>query len=307
MAERSVAPDFGPKLRAYREAKKYTQDNLGVKIGFSGSAISKWEKGKPISAQALIALCDFFKITGETKIALFKSAGLQPLPSSDVMKLYARQKFANVHILAIINSTPNLEKAQLIQYSGTHVQGVLEELIDHHIPIQLTLQHPNTADDKDQKDKICTNVKDFYNKDASKKVTGTPAFEIRFYRDIATVRGVRLDDEIFIGYYTYESNKDKKGQVHGEDNFVQHFPAHHPDILTVRNQFSDTFQALYAYSQCLNCFLAHREKYLKVKEGEEKINAGLFECLDDPELMTTQCRRYNNRTHEYLDLPPSQA
>ena len=37
---------FGEKLKNYRKARKFTQDELAEKIGVSGQAVSKWEKGE---------------------------------------------------------------------------------------------------------------------------------------------------------------------------------------------------------------------------------------------------------------------
>jgi|GEM_PF-834340 len=37
---------FGKKLKDYRKTKKYTQDELAAKVGVSGQAVSKWEKGE---------------------------------------------------------------------------------------------------------------------------------------------------------------------------------------------------------------------------------------------------------------------
>ena len=39
-------PAFGEKLKAYRKLKDFTQDELAAKIGVSGQAVSKWEKGE---------------------------------------------------------------------------------------------------------------------------------------------------------------------------------------------------------------------------------------------------------------------
>lgn len=37
---------LGEKLKNYRKAKSFTQDELAAKIGVSGQAVSKWEKGE---------------------------------------------------------------------------------------------------------------------------------------------------------------------------------------------------------------------------------------------------------------------
>lgn len=37
---------FGERLKNYRKAKNLTQDEVAVKIGVSGQAVSKWEKGE---------------------------------------------------------------------------------------------------------------------------------------------------------------------------------------------------------------------------------------------------------------------
>ena len=37
---------FGERLKSYRKTKSFTQDEVAVKIGVSGQAVSKWEKGE---------------------------------------------------------------------------------------------------------------------------------------------------------------------------------------------------------------------------------------------------------------------
>ena len=58
------------KITTYRKEKKLTQEQLGAKLGISGQAVSKWEKGESMPDILLLPkLCELFEISLDTLLS----------------------------------------------------------------------------------------------------------------------------------------------------------------------------------------------------------------------------------------------
>jgi len=62
---------FGERLKSYRKMKDFTQEQLAARIGVSGQAISKWEKGECLpDVYNLKLLARFYRVTIDDLLAV---------------------------------------------------------------------------------------------------------------------------------------------------------------------------------------------------------------------------------------------
>lgn len=74
-------PTIHEKICALRKASGLTQEQLGAKLGISGQAVSKWEKGESMPDILLLPeLCDLFGITTDE---LLRNHSAEPAQKSD--------------------------------------------------------------------------------------------------------------------------------------------------------------------------------------------------------------------------------
>lgn len=74
MTESELLMAIGKQLKTLREEKFFAQSAIASAIGYSQSAVCRWENGwDPIPLAALLSICKFYGVTlGE----FFKEAGL---------------------------------------------------------------------------------------------------------------------------------------------------------------------------------------------------------------------------------------
>jgi len=66
---------FGLRLKALRQGKSLTQEQLGGKLGIVGASVSGYEKGISYpSVEALIELCRYFNVSADYLIGLADDA-----------------------------------------------------------------------------------------------------------------------------------------------------------------------------------------------------------------------------------------
>jgi transcriptional regulator with XRE-family HTH domain len=236
------AKNFGKRVEAYIRRAYATQKTIARLVGVSPAAINRWiHSSSGVTAQNLETFCEKLKLTDEERKELFELAGL-PLPPSPVLTVYEKQPDANIAIIQLINTRAHIEKAELIQYSSRYAREVIDALLKAEIPFKLLLCHPDERINALQGGKIRDNVKDFWV--VEREAIEAGRFQIFLYRNLAAIRAVRLDGDIFIGYYTYEPNEQNEVQLHGHDNFVIHFPRTNEATRIVLHDYERTWRAL---------------------------------------------------------------
>jgi transcriptional regulator with XRE-family HTH domain len=213
---------FGTHLKNLLKQNRVTQAKIAEELNFSASAVSKWVTGiNTPSASDLEKICERLRTTSKEKQVLFEEAGLTS-PPLDRLVIYKDQPTANDAIKKLIRSKPTPKQARIIQYSSHFVRELIDPLLDHHIPFKLLLYHPDLMTDAHQLEKIGTGIGHLLV--VAREEIITDKVELFLYRNPATMRAVRLDNELFVGYYTYELDYLKELKIHGHDNPVFYIP-----------------------------------------------------------------------------------
>lgn len=69
---------IGERLKYLRKKHKYSQIELGLKIGIDHSGISKLESGKrPVDHNELIAFCNFYRVSADYLLGIKKDEEIE--------------------------------------------------------------------------------------------------------------------------------------------------------------------------------------------------------------------------------------
>lgn len=109
------------------------------------------------------------------------------------------------------------QKVDLIEYSTATIDPILQELKKYRCKIRILIQHPNAAISLHQKGRILKTLDDRFRRTFSDY--GRESIEFRFYCLPGSIRGRNFDDQLVsLGWYTYSSDPDEYGNIHGDSN-----------------------------------------------------------------------------------------
>jgi len=155
---------------------------------------------------------------------------------------------SNVEYLCAYIEANKIEKARLIQYSGDKMRRVVENLLSKGARVELLLQHPSAVPNfpelrSFQREKIA-----LFNKTAKRDFRNHQNLIIRYYKEAASVRGVKLDDGFLsMGWYTYRSTSpsDKTPWLYGHNNTTISVYLNRAETRDLAATFDDVFLALW--------------------------------------------------------------
>ncbi|MGP1386139.1 MAG: hypothetical protein ACTS2F_21450 [Thainema sp.] len=89
--------------------------------------------------------------------------------------------------------TNNISKAKIIRYSGDMARRVIIKLPEKNTKVELLLQHPHNAVNLDQLGKIA-----LFHPGATTDFGNLQNLSVKYYSELASLRGVKLDDKILL-------------------------------------------------------------------------------------------------------------
>ena len=91
------AASFGKRLQGRRKAQGLTQEQLGVELGVSGQAVSKWENGESIPDLSLVpSLCKVLGTSADALLDIDGGVGIETLSQELASKLSGLKEPARV-------------------------------------------------------------------------------------------------------------------------------------------------------------------------------------------------------------------
>lgn len=137
----------------------------------------------------------------------------------------------------------------LLQYSSDQAEPLVSEAIPDS-EVYLLLKHPAEAVNPNQGDKIVTSVTERF------EVYGEyEQFNVRFYRETASVRGFKFGDErVALGWYTF----DREPEVRGHDNPVVNLTKYNTGYEDADSFFESAFRRLWRRSDTLEAVFDER-------------------------------------------------
>lgn len=157
--------------------------------------------------------------------------------------LISKDNDVNVNHLCEYVAANKIVKAQMIQYSGDMVRGLIEKLLNRGAKVELLLQHPDNMINQFQKTKMNTvlatvknDFKDFHN------------LSIRYYKEPASIKAVKFDDKLLsMGWYTYRNKKsdDKEPWLYGHNNAAISVHMEHGEGRDLVATFNEVFKILW--------------------------------------------------------------
>ena len=155
-------------------------------------------------------------------------------------------------------TTTEQKKARLIEYSTSSIKDILDALDKNEFKVQLLIQHPENAVSQLQKRKIWTAICDFhiYIQNYSKN------FEIRCYKNIASLRGRHIGENISIGHYIHyksrTSTNDEFDSILGHSSPMITFEQYTREGKIVLKFFNKCFDELWNSAEpvknvCMTC------------------------------------------------------
>ncbi len=177
-----------------------------------------------------------------TILAVVAYSLLQDRHKSSVPVLISSNNNANVDYLCNYITTNNISRARLIQYSGDMIKQVIGKLLERGATVELLLQHPSKALNQVQIEKMATFQHWVENDLNSRNLV------IRYYKEPAAVRGVKLDDRFLsIGWYIYRnrSRAEIVPWLYGHNNAAICVHVGHPGVRDLVDTFDESFQTLW--------------------------------------------------------------
>lgn len=137
-------------------------------------------------------------IIGLMVVVLDHLVKIHPAPPKPVLELCESDDKVHSTLDSIAASRP--KKADLIEYSAHTIQRFLGQLCDSNCVIRLLVQHPDSAPNQFQADRIRVNLANM----AKVTFENYNRVEIRCYRMPASIRARCFDDDqVIIGWYRY--------------------------------------------------------------------------------------------------------
>jgi transcriptional regulator with XRE-family HTH domain len=235
----------GERLRYYRDTvHRMSQEELGNRIGISGSQISRyendedWPRGETLEKIAAELNVEVQQITsgeqGWGKPTPLRDRDQQEVAAQRVIPArgvaqqvitFAKAEFAYHHIADLVRGR-GAEKVDLLQFSGDTVRPLLEAVVERSraAKIRLLLYAPVMArqydsDHKiDHRGRITTTIGEVRLLETENNLE--QPVELYHYRTPASVSSVIIDDEIIClsWYRAYREHNSKAVRLRGHDS-----------------------------------------------------------------------------------------
>jgi transcriptional regulator with XRE-family HTH domain len=245
IANLEEAQTQGERLRYYRDTvHRMSQEELGNRIGISGSQISRyendedWPRGETLEKIAAELNVEVQQITsgeqGWGKPTPLRDRDQQEVAAQRVIPArgvaqqvitFAKAEFAYHHIADLVRGR-GAEKVDLLQFSGDTVRPLLEAVVERSraAKIRLLLYAPVMArqydsDHKiDHRGRITTTIGEVRLLETENNLE--QPVELYHYRTPASVSSVIIDDEIIClsWYRAYREHNSKAVRLRGHDS-----------------------------------------------------------------------------------------
>jgi transcriptional regulator with XRE-family HTH domain len=245
IANPEEAQTQGERLRYYRDTvHRMSQEELGNRIGISGSQISRyendedWPRGETLEKIAAELNVEVQQITsgeqGWGKPTPLRDRDQQEVAAQRVIPArgvaqqvitFAKAEFAYHHIADLVRGR-GAEKVDLLQFSGDTVRPLLEAVVERSraAKIRLLLYAPVMArqydsDHKiDHRGRITTTIGEVRLLETENNLE--QPVELYHYRTPASVSSVIIDDEIIClsWYRAYREHNSKAVRLRGHDS-----------------------------------------------------------------------------------------
>jgi len=137
----------------------------------------------------------------------------------------------------------NISRARMIQYSGDMIRRVVEKLLEKGATVELLIQHPSKAPNQFQIEKMAS-----FQHRAKYDFKNNQNLIIRYYKETASLKGVKLDDSFLsMGWYIYrnKSKSEIEPWLYGHNNATISVLLGGPEFRDLAATFDETFQALW--------------------------------------------------------------
>jgi hypothetical protein len=184
-----------------------------------------------------------------------------------IKSVYSVSKDYHEYSTYIIEKIRNEEKkeARLLEYTTSSIKDILDALDKNNYKTKILIHHPENAINRFQERKIWTAICDFHI--YLEKYSDN--FEIRCYKNIASLRARHIGENISVGHYLYHNFKDSEEQDY-EDILGHLYPMityneHTSEGKIVLNFFNKYFDKLWDCSEsideiCKRCKDEYRKK-----------------------------------------------
>jgi hypothetical protein len=160
-------------------------------------------------------------------------------------KFFENQSDGNDYIKALIKVKPSFSKATIIQYSSNQIHEIVYALLNANIHVDIFLHDPDSAISELQRKKIDIQIREYHDIYKDSQDVCNTLLKVFLYKDIGTIRAIKLDDEILmLGYYTYVN-----GSIIGHDNPVFMCRSSSDKGHTLFNKYNAYLDRLKTYSE----------------------------------------------------------
>lgn len=184
----------------------------------------------------------------------------------------APQRRVNEFLINHINEQQS-SKIDMLEYSSQTVTQVIREAAELGMEIRLLVKSPRTALPDRQLGYIVYNgIDDIY-----MRIHNYEDLSIRMYREPASLRGRKIDDELInLGWYTYDRRENRDSQIWGSQNSMVIVQRDEPEEYAA---LDDLFQAV--FENMWKSSYSLLDEYQHEKTLSEEEDTPLFDWVQD--------------------------